>query len=277
MPETTNEPEATDGPEAADGPEESGGDRPGWRRRGPFGLAPDTGLARLLSVLRAKPDVGQLGVGLLVAALGFAAVEQVQLEEEDLLEGARRSDLIEIFSSLQEQSDRLETQARELRDTRRDLLSDEESEQTAVEQARERQQEFGLLAGMEEARGPGIIIRVPEATASDLVTAIQELRVAGAEAIQIRGATGELVRVGVDTYFLDIEGSAQAVNVGGSQLAFPVEIRAIGDPAALEEIQLFLNDEIADSWTITQHDVVEIVAVREPDPNDYALPAPDQE
>lgn len=264
MPETTNPPDEPG----------SGGKRP---RRGPFGLDPDSGLARLLNVLRVKPDVGQLGVGVLIAALGFAAVEQVQLEEEDLLEGARRSDLIEIFSSLQEQSDSLEAQARELRDTRRDLLSDEESEQTALEQTQERQREFGLLAGVLPASGPGIIIRVPSATASDLVTAVQELRVAGAEAIQIRGATGELVRVGVDTYFLDVDGSAQAVDVGGAQLAFPIEIRAIGDPDALEEIQLFLNDEVADAWTITQHDLVGIDAVREPDTNEYARPAPADE
>jgi uncharacterized protein YlxW (UPF0749 family) len=256
--------------------EEAAGDRPG-RRRGPFGLHPDSGLARLLKALKAKPDVGQLGVAALVAALGFAAVEQVQLEEEDLLEGARRSDLIEIFGSLQEQSDRLEEQARELRDTRRDLLSDEESEQTALEQAQQRQQEFGLLAGVEQAQGPGIIIRVPEATASDMVTAVQELRVAGAEAIQLRGTTGELVRVVVDTYFLDVEGGTEAVNAGGRQLSFPIEIKAIGDPEALEEVQLFLNDEIADSWTITQHEVVEIDAVREPDLNEYARPAPDEQ
>lgn len=263
-------------PEVTNPPGKSGGGRKG-RRRGPFGLSPDTGLARLLNVLRAKPDVGQLGVGVLIAALGFAAVEQVQLEEEDLLEGARRSDLIEIFGSLQDQSDRLEAQARELRDTRRDLLSDEESEQTALEQARQRQQEFGLLAGMLKASGPGIIIRIPGATASDLVTAVQELRVAGAEAIQIRGTTGELVRVGVDTYFLDVEGATQAVEVGGTQLTFPIEVRAIGDPDALEGIQLFLNEDIAESWTITQHDEVGIDAVREPETNEYARPAPADE
>lgn len=265
MPETTNPPDEPD----------TSGKRP---RRGPFGLERDSGLARLLNVLRVKPDVGQLGVAVLIAALGFAAVEQVQLEEEDLLEGARRADLIEIFGSLQDQSDRLEAQARELRDTRRDLLSDEESEQTALEQTRQRQQEFGLLAGMLPASGPGIIIRVPGATASDLVTAVQELRVAGAEAIQIRGATGQKVRVGVDTYFLDLDGSGEAVvDVDDEQLAFPIEIRAIGDPDALEEIQLFLNDEVADAWTITQHELVGIDAVREPDTNEYARPAPADE
>lgn len=260
-------------PETSHVTEEPGAGRT-TRRRGPFGLSPDTGLARLLKALRAKPDVGQLGVGVLVAALGFAAVEQVQLEEEDLLEGARRADLIEIFSSLQDQSDRLEAQERELLDTRRNLLSDEESEQTALEQAAQRETEFGLLAGMLPAEGPGVIIRVPSASASDLITAVQELRVAGAEAIQIRGTTGETVRIGVDTYFLDVDGGAPAVDVGGTQVAFPIEIRAIGDPEALEEIQHFLNNEDAAAWTITQHEVVGIYAVREPTENQYARPAP---
>jgi uncharacterized protein YlxW (UPF0749 family) len=260
-------------PDTPNVPDEPGADRK-QRRRGPFGLSPDTGLARLLKALRAKPDVGQLGVGALIAVLGFAAVEQVQLEEEDLLEGARRSDLIEIFSSLQDQSDRLEAQARDLRDTRRDLLSDEESEQTAREQAQQRQREFGLLAGMLPASGPGIIIRIPDATASDLITAVQELRVAGAEAIQIRGGNDEMVRVGVDTYFLDAHSGANAVDVGGAEFIFPIEVRAIGDPDALEEIQLFLNDEAAESWMITQHDAVGIDAVREPNANEYARPAP---
>lgn len=261
-------------PETSNVTDEPGADRK-RRRRGPFGLSPDTGLARLLKALRAKPDVGQLGVGVLIAALGFAAVEQVQLEEEDLLEGARQSDLIEIFRSLQNQSDRLEAQARELRDTRRDLLSDEESEQTAHEQAQQRAKEFGLLAGTERASGPGIIIRILTASASDLVTAVQELRVAGAEAIQIRSASDELVRIGVDTYFLDVDGGgAPAVDVGGTQVEFPIDIRAIGDPDALEEIQLFLNDEAADEWTITQHESLDIDAVREPGRNEYARPAP---
>jgi uncharacterized protein YlxW (UPF0749 family) len=248
----------------------------GRRRR--FGLSPDSGLARLFKALRAKPDLGQLGVGVLIAALGFAAVEQVQLEEEDLLESARRSDLIEIFGNLQNQSDRLEEQARELRAARNDLLSNQESEQAALEQARQRQQELGLLAGTVPASGPGIIIRVAAIkSASDLVSAVQELRVAGAEAIQIRAVIGAEVRVGVDTYFVDTGGSAPAVSVDGVELALPLEIKAIGDPPSLEEIGLFLGDDIAADWTITQHDSLDVDAVREPGENQYAQPAPDDD
>ena len=248
----------------------------GRRRR--FGVSPNSGLSRLLKALRAKPDLGQLGVGVLIAALGFAAVEQVQLEEVDLLDTARRSDLIEIFGNLENQSARLEEQARELRAARNDLLSDQESEQAAHEQAELREQELGLLAGTRAASGPGIVIRVPDiASASDLVTTIQELRVAGAEAIQFRGATGVHVRAGLNTYFIDVEGSARAVNLDGNQLAFPLEIRAIGDPETLAEIKLFLGTHIAEDWTITKHESLDVDAVREPAENQYARPAPDDE
>jgi uncharacterized protein YlxW (UPF0749 family) len=63
-------------------------------------------------------------------------------------------------------------------------------------------------------------------TGEDLYDVVQELRGAGAEAIQFG-----TVRVTTSTWF---EGSGGAVQVDGTQLRAPYRVTAIGDPKTLD-------------------------------------------
>ncbi|MFE0778953.1 DUF881 domain-containing protein, partial [Streptomyces sp. NPDC058861] len=100
----------------------------------------------------------------------------------------------------------------------------------ARKQTQEKERQLGILAGTVAAEGPGITLSVGDPTGaveSDmLLDAIQELRAAGAEAIQVNG-----VRVVADSYFT---GSGDDMRIDGTQVAAPYVFKVIGKPEDLE-------------------------------------------
>lgn len=248
----------------------------------PFVPTAPTGLSRLMRALRAKPDLGQVAVGALVGLLGFAAAVQIQADEDDLLSRARRADLIQILDGLTERADRLENQIAELDADRRELLSGADSEQAALDQAEARAQQLAVLAGTAAASGPGIVVTVtdPDAVvdALTLLSAVQELRDAGAEAIEISGAGDSQVRVVASTYFLD---SADGVEVDGVELRPPYRITAIGEPETMASAMQFpqgVVSRVSDKGgraTVSQEDELTVDALHEARSPEYASPAPD--
>jgi uncharacterized protein YlxW (UPF0749 family) len=96
-----------------------------------------------------------------------------------------------------------------------------------VEEIRRRADGLAILAGTVPATGPGIVVtlRDPSGSAVDgalLLDTVQELRDAGAEAIQIGDQ-----RVIVSTWFGEERGD---VVVSGVPVTTPVVVTAIGDP-----------------------------------------------
>jgi uncharacterized protein YlxW (UPF0749 family) len=243
----------------------------------PFVPARRSGLKRLWKALKAKPDLGQVWVAVLIGALGFTAVVQVRIDDDELLERARRADLIEIFSDLQNRSNRLESEIRDLQTVRSELLSGEASEQAAREQAVARQGQLGVLAGTLPAQGPGIVVSIPQIDSSSaavaLLSMVQELRVAGAEAIQVAGGNGETVRVGVNTYFIDAD-QPDTIEIDGKQLTLPVVITALGESRALAGSMSF-GGSAPESATVEEYGELTIDVVREPLDSEYARPAED--
>ena len=105
-----------------------------------------------------------------------------------------------------------------------------------------------------------------------ILDALQELRDAGAEVIQI----GD-VRVIVSTYVLD--GAEGGVIVDGTTLEPPIIIRAIGDPRTMSAA-LRIPGGVVDSLrgvgadaAIQESDNVEITALRALPSPEYARPA----
>jgi uncharacterized protein YlxW (UPF0749 family) len=241
-----------------------------------------SGLSHLRDALRAKPSRGQVVVALLVGVMGFAAVVQVRASEEDLLARARRADLVQILDGLTQRSERLETQVRELEQTRRDLLSGADTRQTAIDQASDRARQLGVLTGTAPATGPGIVLTVGDPSgaipASVLLSTVQELRDAGAEAIQITGGNDAAVRVVASTYFLD---TARGVDLQGVRLEPPYTITAIGDPPTLDtalNIPGGVVEEVTNEGgraTIRQEDELTVDVLHEPAEPQYARPAPE--
>ncbi|MFC4053746.1 DUF881 domain-containing protein [Actinomadura syzygii] len=170
--------------------------------------------------------MGQLIGGLLCLVLGFAVVAQIRSNERDTtFATARQDELVGVLSDLGQRSERLRGDLRDLEDTKARLERDAQGG-TALEEARKRAATYGLLAGTVPAEGPGIELTVGDprrgVRAVNLLDALEELRDAGAEVVQVND-----VRAGVDSYFLD---DRDGVRADGRALVPPYRFRAIGDP-----------------------------------------------
>ncbi len=188
---------------------------------------PPTPRARMLGWSRSP---AALLVGLLIGLLGFGLAVQVRSNTSTSgLPAARQEDLVRILDDLSSREDRLRRQIAELEAARTRLSTTGDSSSTALEEARKRSAALGILAGTVPAQGPGIQLTLtdPERrlAAEDLLDTVEELRAAGAEAIQVGG-----VRIGLDSSFTATD---RGLAVDGVTVASPYQIVAIGDPPTL--------------------------------------------
>jgi uncharacterized protein YlxW (UPF0749 family) len=220
-----------------------------------------------------------LGIAVLLALLGFSLAVQVRSTTTDALAGARQEDLVRILSDLEAQEQRLNQEITRLEESQRQLASGAEGRQAALQEATRRADELGILAGTLPARGPGLSVRFSRGskpiTASAMLNAVQELRGAGAEAMQITDGKGAAVRIVASTYFVD---DGEDVNVAGQRLSGPYTITVIGDPTTMrtalnipggvvEEV-----DGAGGTVTILGREVAEVTALREPTDLQFARP-----
>jgi uncharacterized protein YlxW (UPF0749 family) len=176
---------------------------------------------------------GQLVAGLLLAVLGAALAIQVTANSDDSqLRNARQSDLVRILDDVNDRTARLTDEQRQLQASEAKLQSSSDRSKAALEQAQQRSSALGILAGTVPATGPGVTLTVLDPQrgikAAQLLDALQELRNAGAEAIQLNA-----VRVVADTSFVDGPSAGQIV-VSGQTLSPPYVYKAIGDPAGID-------------------------------------------
>ena len=191
----------------------------------------NVGWRRLRNVFFAKPSRDQLLIAVLCAVLGFAVVQQVSIVNSDeVLATARSEDLVQILDSLDQRNQRLDSELTTLKDTKARLESGQDAATTAAKERQVRDAELGILAGTLAAQGPGVVVTMTgPVTSSLLLDAVQELRDAGAEAIQINQ-----VRVVAQTAFET--GANDEVVVGGVTIgkgSGTYRLTAIGDSATL--------------------------------------------
>jgi uncharacterized protein YlxW (UPF0749 family) len=193
-------------------------------------------------------------IGLLVSLLAFAFVVQVKSNAADSqLANARQDDLVRILSDLNAREQRLREEIATLEATVSQLGEGAQGREAALVEARRRADELGILAGTLGARGEGLVVRlragaepIPAAT---VLEAVEELRGAGAEALQIAGANGRVVRIVASTYFAD--GSAGSAGAGvllvdGTGLTAPYILTVIG-PAATMRTALTIPGGVSDA------------------------------
>lgn len=240
-----------------------------------------TGRDRLVASLRKPGGRGQITVGVLLLVLGFAAVVQVRSNTSDAeYVGARQDELISLINSLSLASDRAENEIGQLEQTRNSLLNDTQARRTALERARQRADELGILAGTLPAVGPGIqvTVRDPDGAvgSNNLINGIQELRDAGAEAIELNNS----VRVVAQTALRDAPNGG--VVVDGEVITAPYVIEAIGGPhnlaSALDLRRGFTYEveRVGGEVSVARSDSVEIASVHEAPQSQYADPVPTQ-
>ncbi|MFF3016112.1 DUF881 domain-containing protein [Streptomyces sp. NPDC057939] len=174
----------------------------------------------------------QLIVALLLFVLGLGLAIQVRSNSDSSapLRGARQEDLVRILDELDGRTTRLEDEKQRLDDQRKELESSSNQAEEARRQTVEKERQLGILAGTVAAQGPGITLRITDpqghVQSDQLLDTLQELRAAGAEAIQING-----VRVVASSFFSD-EGGGVAID--GKKITQPYEFKVIGRPQDLE-------------------------------------------
>ena len=197
--------------------------------------APDPAPARSgrqrLSDALVRPTRAQMVVAALLAVVGFAAVTQMRAYEvDDNYAGYREQALIDVLNGLAGTSQRAQAEITRLEQAKAELQSSTSAREAALEQARTRADTLDILAGTVPVTGPGIRMTITETEGpvdiDSLLDTIQELRGAGAEAMQFNGQ----VRVVAETSFEDGIGG---IYVDGVLLEPPYVLEVIGAPGTL--------------------------------------------
>ncbi|MCX4750769.1 DUF881 domain-containing protein [Kitasatospora sp. NBC_01287] len=263
-------------PERAEHPERAGQVEAPDSSDGP--AAPLDGRGRLRNaVWPPRVSRGQLVVALLLFALGLGLAIQVRsTNDHSALRGARQDDLVRILDELDSRQQRLQQEKNQLDQSLTQLENSSNQAKEAQEQTQQKTQELGVLAGTVKASGPGIVLTVDDpqgqVKADMLLDTLQELRAAGAEAIQIND-----VRVVAHTYFTDL--SSGGVSIDGTKVAQPYRFTVIGDPQDLTPalnipggiVRTLEKEQVGTNISEQQRVTVDALAV--PAPAQFAKPA----
>lgn len=215
-----------------------------------------------------KPSRSQLVVAVLLALLGFTSVVQVrESDRQDNYAGLRERDLVEILNGLTGTAERARREAARLERTRDSLRSETTSRQAALSQLQTRVQTLNIIAGLVPVTGPGLRITIEEGPTAVSLTSmldlVQELRTAGAEAMQING-----LRLAAQSSFDVVDG---VLELDGKQIDQPYHIDVIGDPHTLHGALTFGSGPIEQlesydgaSVEVDELEKVDIESVRQP-------------
>ncbi|MFJ8675081.1 DUF881 domain-containing protein [Streptomyces sp. NPDC093589] len=215
----------------------------------------------------------QLIVAVLLFILGLGLAIQVRsTSDSSALRGARQEDLVRILDELDNRSQRLTDEQRRLERQKTELENSSDQAEEARKQTVEKEQQLGVLAGTVAAQGPGINLTIDDPAhaveADKLLDTIQELRAAGAEAIQVND-----VRVVASTSLSDVRGG---VEIDGKRVTQPYRFKVIGKPQDLEPalnipggVVQTLEKEQA-KVSVTREGKIIVNALRQPKRPDYA-------
>jgi uncharacterized protein YlxW (UPF0749 family) len=182
----------------------------------------------------------QWTLGLALLVLGFLIAAQLQSEApRTTYTSQERQPLVQTALELQTQQDQLKQRVLDLRTQIQQLEQRSQGNQATGQQLNGQLQEARIAGGLVGLRGTGLVIQLDDSTntipvganetdyrvsAADVRTVVQELWLAGAEAIAVNGE-----RVTVSSGLIDIGGS---VLLNSAYLAPPYQVSAIG-PADL--------------------------------------------
>ena len=159
-------------------------------------------------------------------------------------------------------------------DARRDELLDESTRRAAaLDEAEQRVRTLNIVAGLVPVSGQGLRVTITESTSrvsvGALLDTVQELRTAGAEAMEL----GDEIRLGADSSFEDAVGG---IELDGRLLESPYVLDVIGDPHLLRTALTFSSGPVEtfalDGATVEIEEVetVEVTSVRDPSRPEYA-------
>ena len=225
-----------------------------------------------------RPSSRQVVVAVLLAVLGFAVVVQVRdTKANDTYAGLRESELVQVLNGLTGTAERARREVDRLESRRDELRDENQARSAALDEAEQRVRTLNIIAGLVPVSGPGLRVTSTESTTSvsvgSLLDTVQELRTAGAEAMEFNDS----IRLGADSSFEDAIGG---IELDDQLLEPPYVLDVIGAPHILRTALTFSSGpvqtlETLDGATVTIEDLesVEITSVREPSRPEYAEPA----
>lgn len=168
-------------------------------------------------------------IGIVALIVGFLSMSALRGSDQDsVLQTARESDLIVLLDSLTQRLVRLQAEKSDLQTARQEILSGSEAE--ALARTREQLTAMQVLNGTIAVHGPGVIVKIQDPSGSvtyDVILGlVQELRDAGAEAIDING-----VRLNGRSWFGVTDSGAISVN--GTTVTSPLTLKVIGSAQTL--------------------------------------------
>ncbi|MCF4120799.1 DUF881 domain-containing protein [Antribacter sp. KLBMP9083] len=233
--------------------------------------------AALWGLLRPRGTRSELLAGVLCLALGFALAVQVRQSGTDQLSSLRQDELVRLLDEVTQRAEQLDAEVATLEEARDDLQSEDGQDQAALELAQQRAEFEGILSGRLPAEGPGVKVEVVADAgtlqAQQLFNVLEELRNAGAEAMELNG-----VRLVTSSWFEDADGR---IVLDGEVLSSPYVWTVIGDPETVDRALEIPGGALPSlrskgaQATTTQLDHVVVDAVREPAEPEYARPAED--
>ncbi|WP_125775907.1 DUF881 domain-containing protein [Antribacter gilvus] len=229
----------------------------------------------LWGMLRPRGTRSELLAGVLCLALGFALAVQVRQSGTDQLSSLRQDELVRLLDEVTQRAEQLDAEVATLEEARADLQSEGGQDQAALELAQQRAELEGILSGRLPAEGPGVQVDVEaqrgQLKASQMFNMLEELRNAGAEAMEIND-----VRIVTSSYFEDADGE---IVLDGDVLDRPHQWAVIGDPETIDRALEIPGGALPTlrtagaRTTTTQLDHVEVDAVKQPEEPEYARPA----
>ena len=206
---------------------------------------------------------GELAVVVVCAIVGFLLAAQLRTVQltgaADAASAARLETLQDLYNELTAERDGLAEQVSQLQGELALYRDEAASGQAGSEALRAEVDQLEITAGLTDVEGPGVTVILEDSSSanltgdeadylihdSDLLSVINELRSAGAEAISLNGerllATSEVRCTGA------------VVTVNGRRYAAPYVIFAIGDPDTLYNAVTMRNGvvDVLSQWGIT--------------------------
>lgn len=189
-------------------------------------------------------------IALLLAGLGFAVTTQIKFNERgEAFAGLRTAELVQVLNGLGAERKRLEADLAKLSKEESQLKNSSGNEEAIIANAKNELTNLAILAGAVPVTGTGIRITITNngntpsknsLTVNHFLDAIEELRDAGAEAIEIN----ETNRVVAQTYF---EQTNNGIAISGKPLSSTYVIEAIGSISNLENAITFAGGLIDDA------------------------------
>jgi len=186
------------------------------------------------------PAYTSIGIAVFFLAVMITAQITTMSKSEEVLKGKREDELADSLVTIKRDYDELKAKYEESQEIVEEYQTNSASNDSLIASMKNQINTLGLLAGTTDVQGEGIIITLYDGNNSgslvhdsDVLTVVNELRVAGAEAISVNEQ-----RI-ITTSAIRCVGSVIQVNY--QKVAAPFEIKAIGNAQYLESAMKIKN------------------------------------